>query len=292
MRKKIPIKWVFILPCIVSLLALTIFPLIWSLSLSFTKWKLAKAGRLTAPEFIGIDNFVKAFTKDMRFWSGLSFTVMYMAAATVAELLIGLGLASILAYTKFIGRKFFRVIYIVPMACPPLGLALVWRMLLHEDVGPINQLLVTFGLGRVHWLTRPFWARFALIMVDIWEWTPFMFLALLAAIQSLPLEPFEAAVIDGASRWQTFRHITLPMLRSVIATLVIIRAIDAFKLYDLIFGITGGGPGLSTESSSYYIYIVGLSYFDFGYASALSYVFLVITLLLSITLLTRLRKAM
>lgn len=289
MRK---IKWIFILPCIVSLLTLTIFPLIWSLSLSFTRWKLAKAGREHPPEFIGVDNFVKAFTKDRRFWSGLSFTVMYMVAATVAELLIGLGLASILAYTRIRGRKFFRVVYIVPMACPPLGLALVWRMLLHEDVGPINQLLVTFGFGRVHWLTQTAWARLALVMVDIWEWTPFMFLALLAAIQSLPLEPFEAAVIDGASRWQTFRHITLPMLRSVIATLVIIRAIDAFKLYDLIFGITGGGPGLTTESSSYYIYIVGLSYFDFGYASALSYVFLVITLLLSLTLLTRLRKAM
>lgn len=289
MKPKFHPKWFFLLPTIIFLLVLTIFPLIWSLSLCFCNWKLTKAGGESIPEFVGFANFIKIFTKDERFWSDLLFTVMYVGISTTLELAIGLGLALMLTQ-RFRGRGFFRVMYIMPMACPPLGAAFMWRMLLHEDVGLINRVLTTLGLGNVRWMTEPWAARFGIILVDVWEWTPFMFLALLAALQALPIEPYESAMIDGASGWQIFRHMTVPLLTPIIVTLVLIRSIDCFKLFDLVYGITGGGPGLSTESLSYYIYLIGRTYFDLGYASATSYLLLIIMLALSMTLIKRLGK--
>ena len=292
MARRIPVGWLFILPTIIFLLIMTIFPLIWSLALAFCSWKLAKGGIESHPEFIGLGNFLEAINSDRRYWNAMGYTWLYTAVAVTVEFLIGLGLAILLSFKEFRGRRFFRVAYLVPMACPPLGVAFMWRLLLHEDVGVLNKILMAIGLGRMRWMTDPWTARFALIMVDIWQWTPFMFLALLAALQALPVEPYEAALIDGASRWQILRYITLPMLKPVITTILLLRTIDCLKLFDYVYGITRGGPGLSTESASYYIYLVGLSYFDFGYASALSYILLVMMLALSMMLILRLRRGM
>ncbi len=292
MARRIPVGWLFILPTIIFLLIMTIFPLIWSLGLAFCSWKLAKGGIESHPEFIGLGNFLEAINGDKRYWNAMGYTWMYTAVAVTVEFLLGLGLAILLSFKDFRGRKFFRVVYLVPMACPPLGVAFMWRLLFHEDVGILNRILTAMGLGRIRWMTDPWTARFALIMVDVWQWTPFMFLALLAALQSLPVEPYEAALIDGASRWQILRYITLPMLKPVITTILLLRTIDCLRLFDYIYGITRGGPGLSTESASYYIYLVGLSYFDFGYSSALSYILLIMMLALSMVLILRLRRGL
>jgi len=268
-------------------MAMAIFPLIWSLSLSFFRWKAAAALPKT---FIGLHNYYQIFFKDIRFWNALRFTLMYVGIGVSVELFLGMGLANLLN-EKIKFRNFFRILFLLPMASPPIAVAFVWRMLFHPDEGVINKILgMSFGITPIKWLTSAKIAPFSLIIVDIWEWTPFMFLALLAALQALPTEIYDAAYVDGASKRQAFFHITFPLLLPIITTLVLLRGIDSFKLFDLVFGITGGGPGMSTESLSYYVYTVGLSYFDVGYACSLSWVFLILTLAISMFLINSLRK--
>ncbi|MBA7679402.1 Melibiose/raffinose/stachyose import permease protein MelD [subsurface metagenome] len=178
----------------------------------------------------------------------------------------------------------------MPMAAPPIAVAYLWRMLLHPDAGPINQILNKLGLPSVAWTTKAIIAPFSLVMCDVWQWTPFMLIVILAALQSLPREIYDAAAIDGASKRQVFMYVTLPLLMPIMVTLLLLRGIDAFKLFELVFGITGGGPGGSTESLSFYIYHVGLSYFNMGYACSLSWVFLLIVLGIAVFLLRQMRK--
>ncbi|MGQ9746383.1 MAG: carbohydrate ABC transporter permease [Candidatus Caldatribacteriaceae bacterium] len=280
------IKVSFLAPGLVYLMLMAIFPLIWSLSLSFQRWKAATASPRV---FIGLKNFYNIFFSDPRFWNSLRFTVFYVFVVVTVELFLGLLLAYILnEQIRF--RNFFRVVFLFPMAAPPIGVAFLWRMLLNPDAGIVVKIMNGLGMNVVRWLTDAKLTPFVLMSVDIWEWTPFMFLGLLAAFQSLPMELYDAAQVDGASRFQTFRFITFPLLFPIMITLVLLRAIDAFKLFELVFGITGGGPGTSTESLSYYIYTVGFQYFDLGYACSLSWVFLGIVLLISNFLLRRLRK--
>lgn len=280
------IKWLFILPAVIYIIVITIFPLAWSLSLAFVDWKLTRA---TDPQFVGIRNFERLLMNDKRFWNALSFTALYVSVATLVELALGLALALIL-YSKIRGSRIIRVIILIPLAVPPIGTAFMWRMLLQEDVGLINAVLTLLGFEKVRWFTDPWIARFGLILIDIWQWTPFMFLALLAALSSVPLEPQEAALIDGASRLKVIRHIILPLISPVIVTISLIRCIDAFKLFDYTYGVTGGGPGTTTESASFYIYLLGRVYFDLGYASSASYILLTLMLAISTFLLWRLRK--
>ena len=280
------VKFGFLLPGLLYLMAMAVFPLVWSLTLSFQRWKAATA----APRvFVGLGNFFNIFFRDPRFWNSLRFTVLYVAVVVSVELALGLLLAYILS-ERIRFRNFFRVLFLLPMAAPPIGVAFMWRMLLNPDAGIVVKILNSLGFNMVRWLTDAKLTPFVLMAVDIWEWTPFMFLGLLAAMQSLPVSLYDAAQVDGASRSQTFWFITFPLLLPIMVTLVLLRAIDAFKLFELVFGITGGGPGTSTESLSYYTYTVGFQYFDLGYACALSWVFLVIVLMMANFLLQRLRK--
>ncbi|MEN3186730.1 MAG: sugar ABC transporter permease [Atribacterota bacterium] len=280
------IKVGFIIPGLSYLMLMAVFPMVWSLSLSFQRWKAATASPRV---FVGLKNFYTIFFEDSRFWNSLRFTVSYVLIVVVIELFLGLLLAYLLN-EKIRFRNFFRVVFLFPMAAPPIGIAFMWRMLLNPDAGIMVKIMNSLGMNVVRWLTDAKLTPFVLMSVDIWEWTPFMFLGLLAAFQSLPVELYDAAQVDGASRFQTFRFITFPLLLPIIVTLVLLRAIDAFKLFELVFGITGGGPGSSTESLSYYIYTVGFQYFDLGYACSLSWIFLGIVLLISNFLLQRLRK--
>ncbi|NSW76205.1 MAG: sugar ABC transporter permease [Candidatus Atribacteria bacterium] len=280
------IKVGFIVPGLLYLMLMAVFPMIWSFSLSFQRWKAATASPRV---FVGLRNFYTIFFEDPRFWNSLRFTVFYVLIVVVIELFLGLLLAYILN-EKIRFRNFFRVVFLFPMAAPPIGIAFMWRMLLNPDAGIMVKIMNSLGINVVRWLTDAKLTPFVLMSVDIWEWTPFMFLGLLAAFQSLPVELYDAAQVDGASRFQTFRFITFPLLLPIVVTLLLLRAIDAFKLFELVFGITGGGPGSSTESLSYYIYTVGFQYFDLGYACSLSWIFLGIVLLISNFLLQRLRK--
>jgi len=280
------VKWAFLLPALVYLMLMAILPLVWTLSLSLTKWH---ANIMPSPKWVGLDNYKYFLFENPRFWRDLGFTSMYVGISVTGELILGLILAFLLSH-KFKGRNFFRVIYLIPMACPPIAVAFLWRMMLHPDIGIINTMLKFIGLSAVKWTTSANMAPFTIIMVDIWEWTPFMFLALLAAIQSLPTELYQAAAVDGANSWQMFTNITLPLIAPVIVTISLIRAIDAFKLFELVFGITGAGPGSATESLSFYIYVIGMKWFKLGRGSAASWLFLIILLILALVLISRFKK--
>ncbi|MBD3308348.1 ABC transporter permease subunit, partial [candidate division KSB3 bacterium] len=254
--------------------------------LAFHKWH---ANTMPNPRWVGWGNFKFFLFEDPRFWQDLGFTVKYVVISVLVELMIGLLLASLLSQ-QFRGKNFFRVVYLIPMACPPIAVAFLWRMMLHPDVGVINSMLKFIGLQGVKWTTSATVAPFTIIMVDVWEWTPFMFLALYAAFQSLPLELYQAAAVDGATSWQMFTQITLPLITPVIITISLIRAIDAFKLFELVFGITSGGPGGSTESLSYYTYLNGMKWFKLGRGAALSWLFLIVLLILALLLILRFKR--
>ena len=281
------IKWAFLLPALGYLALMAILPLVWTLTLSLMKWH---ANTMPSPKWVGLDNFKYFLFENPRFWADLRFTAMYVGVGVTVELALGLVLAALLSQ-KFYGRNFFRVVYLIPMACPPIAVAFLWRMMLHPDIGVFNSILKLIGLQGVKWTTDTRIAPFTIIMVDVWEWTPFMFLALLAAFQALPMELYQAAAVDGANSWQMFTHITLPLITPVIVTISLIRAIDAFKLFELVFGITGGGPGGSTESLSYYAYLIGMKWFKLGRGSSISWIFVVILLLLAIALISRFKKS-
>ncbi len=285
--KRQSIKWAFLLPALGYLALMAILPLVWTLTLSLMKWH---ANTMPTPKWVGLDNFKYFLFENPRFWADLRFTAMYVGIGVTVELALGLVLAALLSQ-RFYGKNFFRVVYLIPMACPPIAVAFLWRMMLHPDIGVFNSILKLIGLQGVKWTTDVRIAPFTIIMVDVWEWTPFMFLALLAAFQSLPMELYQAAAVDGANGWQMFIHITLPLITPVIVTISLIRAIDAFKLFELVFGITGGGPGGSTESLSYYAYLIGMKWFKLGRGSSISWIFVVILLLLAIALISRFKKS-
>ena len=285
--KQKSIKWAFLLPALGYLALMAILPLVWTLTLSLMKWH---ANTMPSPKWVGLDNFKYFLFENPRFWVDLRFTAMYVGIGVSVELALGLGLAALLSQ-KFYGKNFFRVVYLIPMACPPIAVAFLWRMMLHPDIGVFNSILKFIGLQGVKWTTDARIAPFTIIMVDVWEWTPFMFLALLAAFQALPMELYQAAAVDGANGWQMFTHITLPLITPVIVTISLIRAIDAFKLFELVFGITGGGPGGATESLSYYAYLIGMKWFKLGRGSSISWIFLVILLMLAIILINRFKKS-
>jgi multiple sugar transport system permease protein len=285
-RRRDLVKWGFLLPCLAYLMGMAIFPLVWSLALSFTKWLGTIMER---PQWTGLTNFHTILFTDARFWHDLWFTVRFAAMAVALELAIGLGMAHLL-HDNFRGRNFFRVLFLIPMACPPIAVAFLWKMMLHPDIGIINTALHAIGIARVKWTTSVIVAPFTIVMVDVWEWTPFMFLSLLAAYQALPEEIYQSAAVDGASRGQMFRKITLPLISPIIVTIVLIRIIDAFKLFELVFGITSAGPANATEALSYYIYQTGIKWFDLGKGAAMSWIFLLILMAISQILLSRFRE--
>jgi len=248
-----------------------IFPLIYSLVLSFFSWEWATGAEL---KFFGVGNYVRA-ASDVRAAEDLLHTVIMCIAIITGELLLGLGVA-LLLNTELRGSRYFRVVYLLPILIAPVAVAFNFSVILHEDRGPINYLLNVSGLPAVPWLSKNPFATLSIILIVIWQWTPFMALLILAGLQTLPVEVLEMAEIDGASGWKLLRHIQLPMLRPVIVVAVLFRLIELFKMFDVPFVLTRGGPGTSTELIVQYIYLQAFKFFSMGYASALSYILIVI----------------
>jgi multiple sugar transport system permease protein len=170
------------------------------------------------------------------------------------------------------------------MMLPPVVVGIVWRLMLNPNFGAINGTLKGFGINTdaLLWTASPRLALFAVIMVDVWQWTPFMFLVLLAGLQAIPQEPYEAALVDGSSTWQTFRHVTLPLLKPAILIALLLRTMDLLRVFDQIFILTEGGPAFATETISLYIYRAAFRFSDFGYAAAMSFVLLILTNIVSL----------
>jgi len=179
------------------------------------------------------------------------------------------------------------VLFLIPMMTTPVVMSVIWRTVFHESLGPANDILGMFGIGAVPWLSSATGAFISVLIVEVWQWTPFMFLLLLAGLVSLPREPYLAAAIDGAGAWRTFWQVTFPLMAPITIGALIIRLIEASKIMDTVYVLTSGGPGTATETSSYYIYIRGLRDFQIGYSAALSLVYLVI-MIVSLTVIAKL----
>ena len=302
------IRFVFLLPAVVWVLAFTVFPLGYSLYLAFFKIEsrvevtrervpvldeqgepvLTSSGRprmqnvvhrnpVTTSEFVGLFNFERLLS-DPQVATAIRVTAIFVLVAVPVELALGMLLA-LLFNQKLLARPVLRTVMILPIFATPLAVGYLFFTIFYEEGGPLGFLGIPF-------LSNPDWALFSVILVDVWQWTPFCFLVFLAALQGMPDELFEAARIDGASNIDLLTRVILPLLQPTILIVLLLRLAEALKLFDVPFALTGGGPGVATQSYSFLAFRVGLRYFDVGYASAMAYV-LLITVMIIVTLFFR-----
>ncbi len=284
MAKRDRAKFLFVVPGIAWVLVFTVFPLLYSLRLSFFRARLGMA-----QQFVWLENYGRIFT-DYRFWAVLQVTVFFVVCDVLLTVLLGLGLA-LLFHRPMRGQRAFRSIFTMPIFTAPIALGYLGLTIFHEEVGAVNTVLRALGMLHLpSWFSNPWLARVAITLVDTWQWTPFCFLVLLAGLQSLPSEVYEAALLDTSSGWGTFRYITLPLLSPVLFTVIILRVVETFKILDIPFSLTSGGPGMATQTYSFYVYLTGLRNFNAGYASALAYLLLIIMMAISMFFFRRLRQ--
>ncbi len=277
----------FLAPGVAVVLVLGLFPLVFSLGLTFTNVNLFRRG--VPVRFVGLDNWARLLG-DEALWQTLLNTVLFVAGAVTLEYILGLGLA-LLLNRGIRGQRGWRIFFLLPMMVSPIAVGfIIGRMMLGEAFGPVNDLLRGIGVPAVSWLGSEWMARLTLILVDAWQWTPFMMLLLLAGLQTIPTEPIEAARVDGASGVQIFRHIVFPLLIPVSITAVLLRAVEAFKVVDIIRVVTGGGPGRATESATVYAYDLGAKQGDVAYAATAAYALMVAVIVVATLLLTTARR--
>lgn len=265
-------------PAVAVLFFVSIFPFIYSLWLSLNQWNLGdRAGKWT---FVGLQNYLNIVTQDPFFISAVKATFLFLSGTVIVEMLLGLGIG-LLLNREFRGQGIVRTIVMLPLMTTPVVVGLIWRFMYNPERGMVNYLLSLVGVAGPDWLGRQQTAMPAVIFADIWEWTPFVALIVLAALQALPEEPYEAALIDGASGWQAFRFVTLPLIQPALLVAFLIRLMDSLKTFDLIYVLTLGGPGVSTQTLSLYTYKYGFKFFQMGYASALSYFMVVFMIIVA-----------
>lgn len=282
-RTQAILPYALISPILIAILALGLYPFLYVIWLSFQMQTAS-----TKPVFVGLQNFYEIFL-DSTFREVIGNTLVYVVSTVVTEFLIGLGLA-LLLNREFKGKRIIAPLIYLPMIVTPVAVGLTFRIIYNVEYGPLTYLLSLVGLSPVLWVASATYALFSLILVDIWQWTPFMFLVLLAGLQNVSPECVEASQLDGASYWQRFRHITLPFLRGSIAVAVLIRMIDAFKAFDIIYTVTEGGPGTSSTVISFFTYILAFRRFSLGSAAAMSLVLFFLILIPTQLLLRRLRR--
>jgi multiple sugar transport system permease protein len=272
----------FLAPAAVTLGAVALFPALAVLWLSLEE----RSPLLAAARFVGFDNYTRLIA-DARFWNALANTVYFSAVSVALEVLLGLLVALLLA-RAFRGRALLYSIILLPWAIPTVVSARLWEWLYNADYGVLNYLLGT----HVNWLGSPGWALHAAILMDVWKATPFVALLLIAGLQTIPRELYQAAALDGAGAWTTFRRITLPLLVPLLLVVLVFRTIDAFRVFDAIYVLTGGGPANSTETVSIYAYKVLFQALEFGYGSAVAVSVLAVVALLTATYARLLRGSM
>lgn len=273
------------LPAALCISLLIIFPLAFNLYMSLQTWFVSSA---TPPRYVGLQNFAEIFGKDARFWNSMWITAEFTVISVLLELVLGL-LIAVYLHRDFAGRGIVRTVMLLPMVSTPVAVALIWVIMFNPSLGILNYLLSLVGMKPLLWLGHPRTALPSLIFMDIWKWTPFMVLILHAGLQSLPFTPFEAALIDGASRWQLFRYVTLPLLRPTVAVALIFRTMDSLKTFDTIYVMTEGGPNNATEVLNIYVFETGFKYFHIGYASALAVILIIFVFAVNL-LLIRVRE--
>jgi multiple sugar transport system permease protein len=284
MMRNDPIKHVFIWPAVMVVLLISIFPLIYSLTTSFMSFRLVPP---TPPRFVGLDNY-GSLLQQPRFWSVVATTSTIAFISVALQYVIGFGCALAL-HAKVPGEKLLRIGLLLPMLLAPVAVALIARMTFNPTMGPLNQLMTLVGLPNLPFLTDSTWALGCIIAVEVWQWTPFVILIMLAGLATLPDDVYEAAALENASAWQQFTGITFPMLLPISAAVVFIRLIESYKIMDTVFVMTGGGPGISTETLTLFAYQEGFKKFNLGYTSALSFLFLIVITVIGVVYLALLR---
>jgi len=269
-KKTIP--FILVIPTMAVLFFTTIFPFVYALVLSFFRWDYQVMGR----PFIGLQNYINVF-HDQRYLHSLLTTLVILGGALSLEFLLGFILASTFV-EEFKGKNFVLTLLVLPVMILPIVVGYTWKLLWDNQYGPINQILGILAGKKINilWLAKTNTALLSIIITDVWEWTPFMFLVLLAGLTSLPSEVYEAAAIDGASSWDQFKNITLPLMRPIIIVALLFRGLDCFKIFDIVVALTRGAPGTSTETVSLYLYRIGFQYFRMGYAAAANIVLLIL----------------
>ena len=263
------LAWLLVAPTVLMFIVFAVLPAFTTIAYAFSRVRMARGG--IQRDFIGFENFARALQDPLVAQSAMT-TVRWMLIVTAIEVTLGLMLALLMS-SGIRGRGVFSSLLIVPIIMPPVAVSVAWFFMYDYEFGVFNYVLEQVGLPAVRWLSEPAIALYAMMAVDVWQATPFAFLLLYAALLSLPRDPYEAAAIDGAGRWHVFRTVTLPLLQPVLLVVILLRLIDAARIFDKIFVMTRGGPGSSAYTATLTIYIEGFTKFDFGYASALSFMF-------------------
>ena len=274
-RKNTMIAWSFIAPNFIGFLIFTLVPVVFSLILAFMKWD-----SFSTPEFVGLQNFTRMLSDDT-FWLSLKNTFLYTIGVVPLTLVCSLGLA-ILLNQKIKGVKFFRTAFFFPYVTSLVAIAVVWSMLFHPTMGPINQFLRVVIENPPGWLSSSDWALTAIIIVSVWRGMGYYMILYLAGLQGISKELYEAAAMDGANKWKQFIHITVPALRPTTFFVTIMLVINCFKIFDLVQVMTDGGPGRATNVLVYQVYSEAFVKFNFGYASAIAMVLFVIVLVITV----------
>lgn len=276
-----------IAPALIVLLFFGLFPLFYAINLSFRHVDLTSAANAEWT-FVGLNNFRYALN-DTVFWDAFKRTIFFAVISVSIQMILGITLAFQINKLKWF-KGIIRALFLLPLASAPAAVGMIWRYLYDSEFGVFNAALVALGSQPLNWLGDDKIALFSIILFDVWQWTPFVILITLAGLQSLPKEPFEAAELDGASKWMILRKITFPLLSPVLTLIFILRSIDAARLYDPIATTTRGGPGTATETVTYLLYRVGLKQFRLDYASAEALIILFVIVVFSSLVLRRLMR--
>lgn len=268
----------YVMPATILLVLITLFPFLYLIYNSLMRWNLQRA--YMGKSFIGLENY-RNMLADPLFWDAIRVTVVATVSIVVVQLVLGMILALLLS-RQMAGRRVLRSLFLLPLITTPVVVGLTWRMLFNADLGMINYVLRSVGLPEPLWLASTAWALPSIVITDTWQVVPFVTLMFVAGLQSLPVEPREAATIDGASPVRIFFDITLPQLRPLIFLAMLFRVTDALRLFDLIYVMTSGGPANATQTLNLYAFKVGFTFLDIGYGSALAVALMAICVGLSL----------
>ncbi|MBL8380154.1 MAG: sugar ABC transporter permease [Burkholderiales bacterium] len=273
--------YVYIAPAVIIMAAGLLFPILKAGQLAFFDWGMGTPW--DSAKWIGLEAFGEML-KDGKVWTSMGVTLAFVVVAVAAEMCLGIALALFLE-KPVRGMRAFRTVFVLPMMIAPICVGLIWRYMFDASFGPVNHFLSLFGVAPRAWLAAPESAFFAMVVTDIWQWTPFVFIMVLAALQGMDTAVVEAARIDGANWWQTIFLVKLPMIMPILVVTLLMRMIDGFRGLEVIYVMTFGGPGQSTELFSLHIYKAAFVSQKLGYASALSILLLVIVTILSLCVL-------
>lgn len=270
------LKYLFTVPTVLFVLLMVLFPILYTLILSFHSWRMSA----NIPwEYIGLGNYIEMFTSS-RFPMAAWRTFVFAMIALFFELSLGIMIA-LLLNRSFKGKNLTKTAFLLPMVATPVAIGMVWKLIYEPSIGILNYIIRRLGGPKIDWLGSTANALYSLVAVDIWQWTPMVMLIVLAGLSAIPMESYESALVDGATPFQTTTRITLPLLRPTIYTAALLRLIDVLKTFDILYSMTQGGPGFSTETMNILAYRQAFEFMEFGEASSTLIVFFLIVVLIA-----------